>query len=128
MNKIKGLCACSLLYMFCYTLSFTYMNERLTYRFRCRLLAEYQIIAHSSAIAGTLTCQGVVLTLSQICHKFKMKVILKPKKLSILFMCIPSRVLGINLKDTQRRHEPIQSVYVTKDKYLYNITEVLYTL
>lgn len=57
-----------------------------------------------------------------------MKVILKPKKLSILFMCIPSRVLGINLKDTQRMHEPIQSVYVTKDKYLYNITEVLYTL
>lgn len=87
-----------------------------------------KIIAHSSAIAGTFTCQGVVLTLSQICHKFKMKVILKPKKLSILFMCIPSRVLGINLKDTQRRHEPIQSVYVTKDKYLYNITEVLYTL
>lgn len=109
MNKIKGLCACSLLYMFCYTLSFTYMNERLTYRFRCRLLAEYQIIAHSSAIAGTFTCQGVVLTLSQICHKFKMKVILKPKKLSILFMCIPSRVLGINLKDTQRRHEPIST-------------------
>lgn len=37
-------------------------------------------------------------------------------------MCILSTVLDI--KYTQRRHQPIPCVYVIKDKYMYNIHEV----